>query len=294
MSIFHEEIDALDVAEDHARNVLELENRQAEKLLRVYQRVAAVMRQRLRNLPTDSFTAQQLRVTLLQLEVSLITFEKELAEETDFGASLLADQGISDLRDEVNAYNDYFKGSLQLASVDLNVAATDAKNLLINRYQISLDTYGQALRRTIASGLQDMIIQRLPSEEIHRQMLEKDTLGRFFEGEAWRLRRIVRTELHNMYGIAKLNGLERIEEQDDAIRKTLYHPRDHRTGDDSAYAATLNLRPKVDEPFVYTWQPRDKSGKPTGKSYKRTFMTPPDRPNDRAILLPYHPSWQRR
>lgn len=294
MTVFHEEMDALGLAEDHALRVLELEESAAKRLLRVYGRVAAALRARLQRLPPDSFTAQQMRVTLLQLEATLLTFEQELAEQASIGAGLMADQGVADLATEINVFNDHFRGSLQMANVDLAVAATDAKNYLINNYRVSIETYSQSLRNTIARNLQNLVIERVPAEEIHRRMVEQDGLARFFLGEEWRLRRIVRTELHNMYGTAKLNGLEKVEEHDDAVRKTLYHPRDHRTGDDSAYLATLNLRPKVNEPFEYVWQPLDKDGNKTGKSYKRKFMAPPDRPNDRAILIPWHPSWRRR
>jgi len=64
------------------------------------------------------------------------------------------------------------------------------------------------------------------------------------------------------------------------LMKTLMHPIDKRTGDDSKLAARLRLVVPIDEPFVYKWN---------GET--REFMAPPDRPNDRAILVPYSTSW---
>ncbi len=76
------------------------------------------------------------------------------------------------------------------------------------------------------------------------------------------------------------------EIQDETIpdlQKTLIHPMDLRTGADSQYAASLHLVADIDEPFRYRW-----------KGVEREFMAPPDRPNDRAILVPYRAAWNEQ
>ena len=67
MADFFEEIDAIGLAEDHAKSVVDLEEDQATKILKSYGRVAAQLRARLRNLTEDIFTAQRIRVVLVQL-----------------------------------------------------------------------------------------------------------------------------------------------------------------------------------------------------------------------------------
>lgn len=58
--------------------------------------------------------------------------------------------------------------------------------------------------------------------------------------------------------------------------KTTYPVQDNRTAEDSwYYYDTKQIKP-VSEPFSYTWE-----------GQQRVFMTPPDRPNDRNILIPY-------
>ena len=46
------------------------------------------------------------------------------------------------------------------------------------------------------------------------------------------------------------------------------------------YADKKHLVAEIDEPFIYTW-----------KGKRREFMSPPDRPNDRSILVPYREAW---
>lgn len=58
--------------------------------------------------------------------------------------------------------------------------------------------------------------------------------------------------------------------------KTTYPVLDDRTGEDSLYYYSLRQVKPIDEPFEYTW-----------KGKERVFMTPPDRPNDRNVLIPF-------
>lgn len=58
--------------------------------------------------------------------------------------------------------------------------------------------------------------------------------------------------------------------------KTTYPVKDSRTCADSWYYYDQRQIKPIDEPFNYTWNGEE-----------RVFMTPPDRPNDRNILIPY-------
>jgi hypothetical protein len=286
LSTFDDGVDALGIAEEHAERVLSLEEEQEQRLVAVYRKVAANLRARLRSYPKDTFTAQRMRSVLLQLEAAIRAFEQDLSDTAKLGAQLMAERGTRDLVRELNKHNDYFHGTMAHLDVEQHLAATEMTKRLINNYDVSIKTYSTALRHSISTQLQNLFIEGISPEEIHTRMIERDGIANFFEGEAWRLRRIVRTELHGIYGQGKLSTLADIAETEPALRKTLFHPKDSRTADDSLYAESLNLRPKVTDPFVYVWQ--EKKG---GKRYRRVFMSPPDRPNDRAILIPYHPSW---
>lgn len=286
----------MEVVQDHAKAVLELEEAQSRKIINVYGDVAAKLRSRLSKMPKDSFSAQQVRVTLMQLQGALNAVHSGLDEFVTDSTAVLSRRGVSDLVDEADSFNDYFEGAMQPVSLDLVQAAVDTDSRLINTFKASIDTYSKDLRQRISDGLMQMTVERLGPEAMYRRMIEDDAIGQFFDGEAWKLRRIVRTELHGIYGTAKLQALGRVAEDNPEMRKALFHPNDKRTGDDSLWllqkqagsrlnTATYRLRPKWDEMFFYTWKTKK------GKSYRRVFMAPPDRPNDRSILIPYHPSW---
>jgi hypothetical protein len=292
VTAFDDNVDAMELVEDHAKAVVELEKAQASKVLKVYGDVAANLRQRLAALPKDRFTAQTVRVTLVQLEGAIVALEDKLNGTISDGSSAMVNRGIRDLVAEVDAFNTEFEGAAQPVNIDLITAAIDVKARLINNYQASIEAYGAGLRKSISNGLMSMVVERVGPEEMYRRLVEDDAIGSFFDGEAWKVRRIVRTELAGMYGSAKLSSLERIAEDQPLMRKTLYNPKDNRTADDSLYiqglidagtvsGRNLALRPAVDAFFKYQWK---------GKT--RAFLAPPDRPNDRSVLIPYHPSWE--
>jgi hypothetical protein len=105
--------------------------------------------------------------------------------------------------------------------------------------------------------------------------------------QEWELRRIVRTELHSVYNKSKIRSMDEVSRrQVPDLMKALLHPMDSRTAEDSMELAELNPILPINEPFRYTYRP---SG--SRKSYPREFMAPPDRPNDRAILIPYRRAW---
>lgn len=64
------------------------------------------------------------------------------------------------------------------------------------------------------------------------------------------------------------------------LKKGLFHPMDDRTSDDSKYLKNLNPIIDIDKPFRYTWNGKE-----------RVFLSPPSRPNDRAILVPIDMDW---
>jgi hypothetical protein len=138
-----------------------------------------------------------------------------------------------------------------------------------------VQSYNDGLRASFQSALtQSLIQQKSWSQAVY-------DLESVFDAEEWKLARIVRTELHGIYNVSKMRGFGTIKEDYiPDLKKTLYHPMDSRTGQDSIQLAKENLIVDIDKPFVFNYK---------GKT--RVFMTPPDRPHDRAILIPYRPKF---
>lgn len=278
MADFFDEVDDMGIVERHIQGVLRLEEDEATKLMRSYSQIRRDLRDRLDRTRADTFTAQQLRGLLAQIEGAIAAMNESLAGNMGASAERAALRGVDDLMREMRTFGKRFPGAVP--AIDLNTAliAQDTANFLVNRYEASLNAYGADLLGQISAGITNAAIQGdLDFSEV------SDRVAKFFIGEEWKLARIARTELHNVYNLGKQNGM--IETRDGFVpdlKKALIHPMDSRTGDDSKFAADLRLVVDIDKPFEYTW-----------KGKKRSFMVPPDRPNDRSILVPYREAWDR-
>src|SRR5206468_1830278 len=115
--------------------------------------------------------------------------------------------GVDDILTELKKFEKQFTGAVVPINVNAQVVAQDTSNFLLNQYDASLDAYGQGLITQMTSA----ITQSALMEEPYGEMVSK--LGNFFMGEEWRLHRIVRTELHNVYNVGKLNGMYDTQEE---------------------------------------------------------------------------------
>jgi hypothetical protein len=272
---FYDEVDSLGIVEEHIQSVLALENEQAEGILGFYSDARNSLVKKLARYPKGSFSAQHLRGTLAQIQGAIDAIDAKLHGEMLAGATKAAMNGVRNLVDELGALDDEFLGAVTPINLDAALLAHDTAGFLVTKYKTNLDDYGENLLSEIANGLFSASVGEMSHEDVVRR------LGNFFTAEEWKLRRIVRTELHNVYNMGKLNAMQSLVQGDiPDLMKTLMHPMDQRTGKDSIYAAQLNLVAQIDEPFVYEW-----------KGTTRVFMAPPDRPNDRAILVPYREEW---
>ena len=159
-------------------------------------------------------------------------------------------------------------------------AAAKTQKFLFNQYDASIDAYNSMLRAKMAQSLTESVVAQDTTGDVIQR------LGQVFQGEQWKLEQITRTELHGVYARGKLSGMQELWNEGEGtipdLKKTLFHPMDKRTGKDSIWLNKNNLIVPVDEPFRYKWN-----------GVERVYMAPPDRPNDRSILIPYRDSWQK-
>lgn len=272
---FFHEVDSLGIVEDHIKKVLRLEDSQAGDILSAYRDVRSELIDRLNHTPGGTFTAQHLRGTLAQVQGAIDAISGKLAGDMKEGAYTMALEGVGDLLKELAKFDKHFTGAVTPINLNAALAARETSNFLVTKYETNLDAYGQGLMTQITNGLFSATIGETSYNEVVGR------IGEFFTAEEWKLHRIVRTELHNIYNTGKINGMkDLVEDELPDLMKTLMHPLDARTGPDSKYLASLALAIPVDEAFSYRWGGRD-----------REFMAPPDRPNDRAILVPYREAW---
>lgn len=274
---------AMSLAQGHINEVSKLEEDEAKLLLKRYSEIRRDLRDRLDSVPGDTFTAQRLRSTLIQVDEAVNAMNRAMTDDMRDSTKKTAVLGSEHLIRELNKYDTMFTGAATPININSALVAQDTSNLLVERYSASLDAYSADIRNNIYRGLSSMSIEGVTLSEATRR------LGQFFQGEEWKLMRLARTELHNVYGLAKQRSLEGANEVVGNLQKTLIHPMDSRTADDSKFADALNLIVDVDKPFKYTFKRRLKSGE--SRTTTRIFMTPPDRPNDRSIMVPYKKEW---
>ena len=267
-----------DIVQANIEKVGELEDEQQEKLLRVFKKVRQQLLDRLSTIPQGTFTEQQLNVTLVQISAAIEAIKRELTGEMANASEILAEKGINDLVDEVQKMTKHFEKSVQPLNLNTALISQESQNFLVNKHEASIAAYTEALRADITSRISQSMIARDTTQRTVDQLVAG--VGRYFAGEEWRLRRIVRTELHNIYNFAKLNSMKEAGKVVPGLKKTLVHPMDDRTGEDSKELKRENPIVDMSQPFRFKW-----------KDTVRVFMFPPDRPNDRSILVPVKDSW---
>ncbi len=277
---YFEDVDALKIAENHIREIQQMEEDKAKKLLQMYRRVRRDLRDRLDVMADDDrgkFTAQRMRGVLLQVELAIATMGDSLKRGIEPEALEIAKKANEHLIKEIEKFSQEFEGAILPIDLDVVSLAQDTNNFLINRYQVSIDSYSEQVRSVITQQITRSAVEEVGLAELVRR------ISRFFIGEEWKLLRIARTELHNVYNLSKLNGMKETKEKFvPDLKKALIHPMDARTAEDSKQLANLDPIMPVGKPFKYSY-----------KGKERVFMTPPDRPNDRAIMIPYRDEWDR-
>lgn len=271
-----------DVIQGNIEQLESLEEKQAKRLLRSFRNVRQQLQDRLLTIPEGTFTEQQLHVTLIQVESAISAINHRLKGDMNYSAEIFSERGIRDLSKEITKFSKKFQGSIQPINLNIDNLAQDSKNFLINKQTASIDAYSADLRSQITQNITNSLIMRDTTQRTVSGLVAD--VGKFFIGEEWKLTRIARTEMHGMYNFSKLKGMDQVQEDSiPDLKKSLMHPMDRRTGKDSVELARENPVVDIDEPFRFNW-----GGK------ERVFQFPPDRPNDRAILVPFRESWNKR
>lgn len=281
MSAFFEDPTVEDLIERNIQQVESLEEKQQRRLLRIFRNVRQQLQDRLLTIPEGTFTEQQLNVTLVQVTAAIEAIKRKLKGEMVDSSEILAVRGIEDMVREIEKFSKKFEGSVQPININVASLASESQTFLVNKYDASLDAYGEDLRAQITQNIMTAMIMRDSSSRTVSGLVAD--VGKFFIGEEWKLNRIVRTEMHNIYNYSKMNGMLSVQGSTiPDLKKSLMHPMDSRTGADSKDLARKNPVVDIDEPFRFKW-----------KGKERVFMFPPDRPNDRAILVPFRETWER-
>lgn len=239
----------------------------------------------LRGAGSETFTAAQMNATLKQIEEVLRPLKQGLAgvivDEGTVVAEAAASGALTYLHDAEKAFTGINQG-LQLreaALLDRAVAGTEAS--ILRRIGTDpqhpgqpgvLDRYGMNVIGDFEDILQQRFVQRMPWSVVRDAITEASP---FLQGKpAFWAERIVRTEVIAANNRAAAEAINQANDELGDMVKILSSTFDARTGADSIAIHGQIRRPS--EAF---------------ESWFGPFQNPPDRPNDRAVVVPHRIAW---
>lgn len=255
-------------------------------LRKMYAEARGELRDRLSRLgPSDQrVEAQTLRAMLKQIDLVLAKMDRGLRKELEDRSSEAAELGITHGADEFRVLGEIFTGTVPIVNVDVPATfrglVKGVESSLLRRHRLQSQTWSLD---AIAQMERQLSVSSMAGKPLEKAI--DDLMGlKGFEGERWKAERIVRTELHYAHGSAKQRSLEAMEEElGEPMWKRLLETFDDRTGDDSFLLHGQTV--PAGKPFKWKTKRR-------GRVVTIEFMHPPNRPNDRAVAIPWDPRWK--
>ena len=241
------------------------------------------LRQELDKYSTDQFSYQSKLQTIQSINRSLAYLENKNEKILTQQAEFYNNFGVKNAQNEISQMNK--ASAIITPSLDKDAVSLEHNGFLINNAVASLRMYNAEIRSNVSNAItQGQIMKKTGYEIVGR-------VSKFLQIKRYRIERIVRTELHKIYNTSKLLSYGQYKKQYfPNLKKRLIHPIDNRTGDDSIQLRDKDPRVDLDKPFVFKYRRVLKNG--TVRITKRIFMAPPDRPNDRAIMVSYRDEWK--
>lgn len=273
-----------------------LDRRGIAPMKRLYDEAAAHMTKRLRQtvgrLP-GSFTEHQHRLALAQLKQGQAVISHRLAGELGDLTLEAQKESLRGLTSDLTRLERTFTG----AEITLPIEeAARFRGVIDQRRTSLLKMHRESMARYGARAVTDMeeaLSLSLITGETPGQAI--DRIQEVIDGEWWQAERIVRTETAWAFNATHHDGMvDAAEELDDLMMQWNEHvgpagdPLDDRVGVDSL--AMHGQVTEVDGEF--TMPPKAPDGSPVSDSLVgESWEFPPNRPNDRAVLVPWRKDW---
>jgi hypothetical protein len=222
-------------------------------------------------------------MVLVQVKDGVDQIEKAMAQHLgreSKTAGLLAHRQVIK---EVKAGTQHFMGHTPVLRVEQAAVAkgiySGVETSLLKRHASSVRLYGQP---TIKAVEHQMALSLTSGDNVGDAI---DRVQDAIAGERWRAERIVRTEMSYSFGVTKQASMVAVQQEIPSLQKRLVATHDDRTGDDSKELDGQTV--DVTRPFK--WVVKNAHGVPTGKVVY--YMQPPNRPNDREVVIPWRRGW---
>lgn len=261
-----------------------------ERLRALYAKSQGEIQQRLAALVRtgrgETFSAHHLRLVLAQVQQGVADFEIQLGDHLKKTGRAAAQLGTRQVIDSAERLHAGFGNLTPLVRPDqagvFQGLHREVAPSLLDRFETSRKLYGAQVISKVKDELSLGLLQKDGVDSVVDRVVGADGV---FAGQRWRAERIVRTELSWAVGVAKQKGMETLKQKFvPGLMKRLVATFDDRTGEDSKELHGQTV--PIDQPFV--WHVRNKHG-----AVLRTvlYMQPPNRPQDREIVIVWDPSW---
>lgn len=231
----------------------------------------------------DSFTAHQLRVTLLQVEHVIHMLDTGIKSIAVDGATQMVEPAVDGVVEYLKAAEKKFAGITERIplkdAVLFDRAKSGVESSVLHRLEGDskkgpgiLERYGDAVVEHFESRLQQRLLARTPWEDVRNAIIADSPFLQ--QAPAHWAERIVRTEAMNGSNRAIWEANKAADDQLGDVVKFLSATFDNRTAADS-YAVHGQCR-RPTEAFD-TWQ--------------GPIQHPPARPNDREIVVTHRMAW---
>lgn len=299
-------------AEDQHRAVTESNRREARRLAQQMggDRVVSLLQdaheelagrlEASRHLGPQSFTQTQLRAVMKQVKVTTQGLVGDMRDDMLDAADDVGEAAGQDVLDEMASGSEQFHG-LEIGSLGLDTASVlDAASYGANasvarriageehdgiREPGVLARYGVATVGSFEDILRKAVIANMSGEDVKALLVDASP---FLQGQpSFWAERLYRTEMMGAHNRALWEGQRDVDDQltdggeepEEGLIKILSATFDERTGWDS-YAVHGQVR-RLEEPFQWN----------TARGGSEYYMTPPNRPNDREVVVSWRKSW---
>ncbi len=238
-----------------------------------------------RGLDDKTFTIQRLRSTIAQLTAVTQGVTTGIRTVTLTTAHETSEAAVDNTLSYIATAEKQFRGSVQPirfdeAAIHDEVASGTQASVLRRlmsdeqdpRRPGILERYGTNVVRSFEEELQQRVIQGTPWEEVKSRLVASSPFLQ--KKPAYWAERIVRIEVMAASNAANLGAIHKADDELGDMVKVLSCTNDNRTGADSLDVHGQIRR--LNEAFN-TWN--------------GSVMSPPDRPNDRAVVVPHRIVW---
>lgn len=236
---------------------------------------------------SQTFTAYTAQQMLYQVRDALRAFDRDFRQILAAEGTRVSELSSAHLLRGLRMLEKRYRGTYPVLQSEragvFSRVFEEVEAALLERYQQSVTTYGPNTIRAIEKELTQSALQ---NETIYQATQRIAGTNGLFQGQRWRAERIARTEMAYSYGVTKQQAMRAVRDTDyPNLQKKLIATFDTRTGDDSKelHGQTVG----VDEPFV--WHRKNSKGVVVETI---RYMYPPNRPNDREIVVPWRPEWK--